>query len=248
MTGLDRTARLFRSGVLEYVRTPVLLVVLAGVPAYVVGFIVNESSSAATAVDVPGTGTVLATSSDVFGAFMVPHVAALVGGVFGVFLMQTVRDADARLSLTDYRPSEVIAARLGVLSCACALVSAVAVLVLLPSFVPARPGLFVAATLASALVYGMVGLLVGTVLDRLPGVYVMLFVPTIDLFLFQNPVHERSVPGADLLPGNALVEAAMVGGFGDRVAFAPLAVALVYLVALVGLASLAFRHTVHGAG
>ncbi|UIP01577.1 hypothetical protein Hbl1158_16605 (plasmid) [Halobaculum sp. CBA1158] len=96
------------------------------------------------------------------------------------------------------------------------------------AFTPESTVPFVAATLLVGLTYGILGVVVGIVLGRLGGVYVMLFSPMVDVLLFQNPLATDAPEWTKLLPShyatNALFDAAFtssidVWDFGGAVAY-----------------------------
>lgn len=197
----------------EYARTPVLLALLVAVPAYVVGVITRVAPDGRLPVTVDGT-RVVASAPDLYGVLMAPMAAALVAGITGLFLVQSGREADGRLVLAGFHPAEVVTARLGLLGGVGLLATAVAVGALWTTFQPDAVGWFVAAVLLGAVTYGLVGALVGTLFDRLPGTYLLLFAPSLDLFLFQNPA-AAAPPLAEWLPGHYAVELAMQAAFTE---------------------------------
>ncbi len=234
------------SGLRQYLRTPVLLVLLVVLPADLVGVVTHESTEMIVPVAVPGAGTVHELLPNVTGAFMGPLAAGLVGGVFGLFVMQRARAADGRLGIAGYSSLEVVLARLGLIATACLLVTAVAVGVLTIQFTPAQLTWYAVAVFLSALSFGMVGALLGLTLDGLPGVYAMLFLPLVDVLLFQNPISEQSMPGADLLPGHHVTRAAIDASFGEGFDELSLLIAVGYVCVLVAVTTGAFHRTVRG--
>lgn len=242
-----RVSGLVVAGFREYVRTPILLVLLVVVPADLVGVVVRESTAMTVPITLANAGTVRVMLPDVTGAFMAPMATALVAGVFGLFVMRNALDADGRVTVAGYRSHEVVLARLGVLALACLVVTAVAVGVLLTQFRPEYPAAFAIATFLSALAYGMIGALLGLRVDWLAGVYALLFLPAVDILLFQNPIAERSLAGTELLPGHFVTTAAIDAGFGAGFDYAPLAFAAGYVALLAAATALAFRRTVRRA-
>lgn len=243
MTG-RRVVTALQTSLLEYVRTPLLLVVLILVPADLVGVITSESVSKPIEIVVPSVGNVTAMLPNVIGTLTAPLAVTVVGGVLGLFVMQSARAADARLAIAGYRAPEIILARFGLLAVGCVLVVAVAEGILLTQFVPDRPWLFGVALLTAGLTYGMVGMVVGLTIDRLAGVYVMLLVPMIDFVLFQNPIGMGTETGEGLLPGHFVAKAAIDASFGSGFAIQSLAFALGYLAVLCALVSIVFYRSV----
>lgn len=126
--------------------------------------------------------------------------AALLAGIAGLFLMQTAETADARLVVSGYRPSQIVLSRLGLVVGVALIATGVSVGVMLTAFQPELLGWFVMGTVLTAVTYGMVGVLVGVLLNCLLGVYVILFGSMIDLFIFQNPLATDPPTAATLLP------------------------------------------------
>lgn len=121
----------------------------------------------------------------------------------------------------------------------CTLISVVTLVV--AGFTPELLGWFALATLLTALVYGCIGALVGSVLDALPGVYLLLFGPMIDLFLFQNPLARETPAGAGLLPGHFPLVLAMDSAFTAHVSGETVVGSLAVLGALAAVAAGAFH-------
>jgi len=92
--------------------------------------------------------------------------------------------------------------------------------------------------------YGMIRdgerVAVGVVLDRLSGVYVMLFGPTLDVFLFQNPMTGSTSDVAALLPGHYASELVVAGAFAGDLPVESLGWGLVYLLGVGVVAGWAF--------
>ncbi|WP_436907807.1 ABC transporter permease [Halosimplex marinum] len=218
----------FTSGVREYARTPVLLALFVFLPAYLIGAFTRLVPATTAPLDVPGGGTQTVEMASVYAVFMVPLVGALVGALAGVFLMQTARDADARLVVAGANPASVLLARFGLLAVVGTVVAGVSVGTAATVFVPERPLALAGATLLAALVYGLLGVLAGLVVDRLAGVYLALFGTMLDVFLVQNPLADPP-EYARLLPGHAPVELAVDAGFSTDVALSTAGEGAVYL-------------------
>lgn len=210
-----RTLTALSMGLREYRRMPVLLALMAGLPAYMIlvfGALIPET---AVPVSVPGEGTQTLPLVDVYVAMFTPMVAGLVGAIAGLFLMRATREADSRLVIAGYRPREVLLARAGLLGVVGLFVTAIAVgAALTTSLQVAHLGWFVVATVFGALIYGLCGVLGGLVFDRLAGVYVVLFGSMIDMFVFQNPMVADRAAVAAYLPGHVPIELAIDAGFG----------------------------------
>jgi ABC-2 type transport system permease protein len=226
-------------GVREYVRTPLLLALVLVLPAYFVGVFSYITPTSTMPIEVAGT-SMSTELNTLIATLMTPLATALVGGLVGLFLIQAAQSADGRLVICGYRPFELVLSRLGILIVSGAIVTGISVGVLLLSFTPEQPQTFAAMVLAAAVTYGMFGVLAGTVLDTLPGVYVMLFLPIVDIVLFQNPVATDSPEWIKVLPGHYVTAGAMQAAFTDSVDVEVLVGSGVYLVGLVVVGSIVF--------
>ncbi|NEU58147.1 ABC transporter permease [Halorussus sp. MSC15.2] len=238
------TATAFEMGLREYARTPVLLALLVFLPAYFVGVLVFLLPDSPVPVEVAGRGTVTLPSSQLYGILLVPLMCALVGGIAGLFLMLTARDADGRLAVAGYRPAQLLFARVGLLAVAAAVAAAVSLAVLSVEVVPDRLGWFAVASVLAGLTYGLVGALAGLVLSRLAGVYLLLFAPMVDVFFFQNPIVSDPHWLASSLPGHYATAVAVDAGLSASVAFEPLGRAVLYLGAVSVVTAVAYYRTI----
>lgn len=229
---LRRSLTAFRFGLREYLRTPVLLALIVFLPAYAVGVFAYLAPDTPAIVRLSDGAPVQVSLADAFPALTTPMAAALLTGLAGLFLVYTAADADDRLAIAGYRPHEIVLARLGLLAVIAAASTTVAVGVMLATFVPESPGWFVAATFLAAVSYGLVGVLAGTLLDRIVGVYLILFGSLVDLFLFQNPMAADSPAMAELLPGHYPLKLGVDAGFGEAIELEPVGYALVVVAAL----------------
>jgi len=216
---VSRTTTAVTVGLREQLRNYVLLALLVVLPiAFIsVAFAVTQDTTMPVRTIVDGqTTTVPRPMPDVHGVIMTPITSTIIAGLVGLFLMQNAA-VDQRLGLSGYRAREVIAARFGVLLVLTLVVTAVSVGVMVVDFVPENPVVFVAAMLLLSAIYGLVGMLVGALLDRLAGLWVMLILPMLDVGLFQDPLFVRDAPAwwMKLFPGyhptRVLVDAGLTG-------------------------------------
>lgn len=227
----------------EYRRTPLLVALLVVLPAYfVIMFAWLVPSQPIDIVGV-GIGRRSISTQDVTAVLMAPMATALISGIAGLFLVQSAKTVDQRLTITGWRLSTLLVARGGIVLIAVVLATSVATGVLTTVVIPDRPGWFFLATVLVGLMYGMIGALVGLVFNRLAGVYVLLFVPMLDLFLAQNPLTADSPPMAAYLPGHYPIKLAVEAAFSTD----PIATAWWWAIGYVGLlaaiAAVAFQHT-----
>lgn len=212
----SRVGTAVRMGIKEFGRTPILLALLVVLPAYYIGAMMYIVPTATLPVRIDGESFQVALA-DFIGPFLTPLTAALLSGIVGLFLMQSSKAADDRLRLAGYRSRELITARVALLAVGGLLVGAACIAIVLLGFTPASIPAFVGATILAALTYGLVGVIVGIWLDRLPGVYVVLFAPMIDILLFQNPLATESPWWVATLPGHFSMNAAMDAAFTEGV-------------------------------
>lgn len=235
---MSRVATSLRMGARQYRRTPVLLALLVFLPAYVIGLFSLAAPDASVAFAVNGE-PVQTSLSGAFPAFLTPMTAALFAGIAGLFVM-TSAESDRRLAVAGYRAHEVILARLGLVVGLSGLATVISVAIMWIAFTPSAPVVYVGAVWLTALVYGMVGVLVGTALDRLPGVYLVLFGTLVDLFLFQNPLATDPPAVATVLPGHFPVKLATAAGFAGTVDIGTLLGALAALGVVTLLATIGY--------
>lgn len=222
----------------EYVRTPLLLVLLAVVPAYIVALMTRVVPDTPLPVTVAGESLTAATPA-VYGVLLAPLAASLVAGITGLFVAQA-GDADRRLVVAGFRSWQVAAARLALLAGVALAATVAAVAVLWTTTVPEQPAWYVVGTFLAAFTYGLVGALLGSTLDRLPGTYVLLFGPSLDFFLYQNPTATDSPAWAAWTPSGHAATLALDAGLTASVDTAPLLPALGYALVVAVLATLAY--------
>jgi len=207
-----RVTTAVKMGLREFRRTPVLIGLLVVLPLYFIGGFTNIVPDATLTVPIGGE-PVTVTLSAFVAALVTPVTAGLLSGIVGLFLMQSSKAADDRLRLAGYRPRDLVATRVSLLAAGGLVVSAVSLAVVLVGFTPESIPAFVAATVLTALIYGVLGVIVGVSLSRLAGVYVMLFAPYVDMLLFQNPMATDSAAWTKLLPGYFPTKATMDAAF-----------------------------------
>lgn len=221
--GAGRLRRTWTAAVVggrEVLRDPALLGLLVVLPAYFVGVwgeIVPDDELPLSIPTASGSETVTVSLADAMVATMAPVAAALLVGIAGLFLVQRTTETDRRLGIVGYGRVELLASRIAVLGAVAAVVVAIASVATTYHLWPASPGWFVVAVALVAGAYGAVGLALGHVLDKLPGVYVLLFAPTIDVVVLQNPLAE-SPDWAAWLPGHHATQLALSAAFADSVA------------------------------
>lgn len=247
MTTLGRTAVATAMAFRDQRRRPLLLILLAIVPSYVITYSVAITQTTPRRIGLPGDVTITTTMKDLHGAVMAGIAIAFVAALVGVFVMHSALQGDRRLVVAGFRPGETVFARLVVLAAAAALVVTVSIGVTAVGFTPASWMPLIAALALIGLIYAAVGALAGAVLDRLAATYLMLFVAMTDLGIVQNPMFGDGTPGrfAALLPGygptRVMVDGAFSQGFHTG---GELALGLAWAGALAGATYFVLRRAV----
>lgn len=203
----------------EQGRRPLLLVLLVGLPFFFVTRSIALTAPLPREVEVAGGGHVVTTMRDIHGAVMAAITVAFLAGLLGVFVIQSVRQADRRLVVAGFRPVEVLVPRLLVLAAASTLVLTVSLAVTALSFQPKLWIAFAIGNLLAGITYAMIGALAGAVLGGLGATYLILFAAMLDLGIVQNPMFGTGTPptwGAVLPgygPGQVLLDAAFSDHF-----------------------------------
>ncbi|MFC7079331.1 hypothetical protein [Halorussus caseinilyticus] len=233
----------------QYARDRLFLVLLVYLPVMYIGLI----SQLTPPVDLPvrvsvGTLTMelMRPMGQINGVVMTAAASVFVTGMVGLFTMYRSRGADRRLVRAGFGPTNLVVARLGLLVAVAAVATAFGTGVLLLSVWPNHLGQFVFGVVTLAVTYGLVGLAVGQTFDRLAGLYVMLFTPTLDIAVFQNPTFIRGDPPTwmTLLPSYHAMQVVLDAAFGDGARLLNAELALVVL----GLAGLLAAAALHRAG
>jgi hypothetical protein len=228
-------------------RRPLVLVLLVLVPAYVITRSIAETLETPRRIALPDDVWVTTTMKELHGAGMGGFAIAFTVALVGVFVMQSALAGDRRLVIAGFRPGETVAPRLLVLVAATALVVAVSAVVTAFNFTPASWPPLIAALVLIGLIYGVIGALVGAVLDRLAATYLMLFVVITDIGIVQSPMFGDGTPGrwAVLLPGYGPSRVMYDGAFSSTFhASGELALSLAWVAALGLAVTFALRRAV----
>ncbi len=230
----------------EYRRNVALWFLLVGLPFFFITLSIIITPDQPVPVELVENGVreiTILSMVDLHGAIMVPITVAFLAGLAGLFVVLGSVEADRRLVIAGYRPREVLAARLGVIALAAVLVSVVSLGVTAISFEPEAWGTFAAATLMVALTYAMIGVVVGPVVGRLGGLYLMFLLPFLDAGLAQNVMFQAAPPAwGTWLPAHGavrmLIDGAFTPGFDET---AGLLLAVGWLVAIAAAAAWVFH-------
>lgn len=232
MGGRTRTATAM--ALRDQCRRPLVPILLVVLPAYVISRAIAETLPTPLRIGLPDGIYVTTTLKQVHGAGMGGVIIAFVAALLGVFLMQSALQADRRLVVAGFRPSETVLARLAVVVGATGVVVIVALAATAMSFSPASWLPVVAALILLGLIYASIGALVGVVLGRLAATYFVLFVVMTDVGVVQSPMFRTLPgPGAWLLPGYGPARVMFDGAFSSSFhAWGALALSIAWLVAL----------------
>jgi hypothetical protein len=215
-------------------RRPLIPILLVVVPAYVILWSVAQTKPTPRTIGLPGGVTVATTMKALHGPGMAGLMVAFVAALVGVFVMRSALQGDRRLVVAGLRPGETVLARLIVLLAATTVAVMVSAVMMGVGLTPRSWPQAIAALVVMALIYAGIGVLIGAHLDRLPAVYLILFLVMTDLAVVQSPMF-HTTPGAMawLLPGYAPDRLLYAGAFSPTFhATGVLLLALGWLAAL----------------
>jgi hypothetical protein len=235
-----------RYGFREYRRNVVLWVLLVGLPVYFITVSMATTPDDPAPVEVVEGGLrviQVLPMSDLHGAIMVAITVAFLAGLAGLFVVTGSVQGDRRLLLVGFRASEVLGARLGIVAFATLLTAAVSLAVTALGFEPRNWSVFILGAVLAALTYAMLGVLIGPVVGRLGGLYMMILLPFIDGGIAQNPMFDAAPPAwAGVMPihgaTRVLLDGAFTGTFDET---GGLLVALGWLAAVTVAAAMVFQ-------
>ena len=230
----------------EHRRNRVLWALLVAVPAVFIGMAIVVTPDEPGPIPLVAGAlqfTAFLAERRVHAATMVPVTSAFLAGLTGLFVVTGSAAGDRRLVLAGFRPREVLVGRLGVIGAATVVAVAVAVAVSGTWYPPRQWVVFAGANLLIALTYAMVGVLVGPLVGRLGGLYLILLLAFIDVGLGQNVLFPSGPPtwGA-FLPARGgsrvMIDGAFTGRF-DQVGY--LLLGLAWLAAFTAATAVVFR-------
>lgn len=227
-------------------RMPVMWILVVGLPAAFISASIAVTPDDPTPVElVEGgrRGLSIISMADVHGAIMVPITIGFLSSLAGLFVILDSAEADRRLSLTSFRPGEILGVRMSVIAVAALVASAVSIAVTAVSFDAVTWPVFVGANVLVALTYATIGVIVGPVFGRLGGLYLLLVLPFIDVGLAQNAMFDAAPPAwGKYLPAHGAVRVMMDGAFTPTFdETGALVLALAWLAGLTAVASFVFR-------
>ena len=227
-------------------RRPLILILLVLVPAYVILWSVAETKPTPRTIGLPGGEWVNTTMKALHGPGMAGLMVAFLAALVGVFVTHSALQGDRRLVLAGLPAHQAVLARAIVLGAATFVAVVVSAAMMALVFTPASWPPVIAALVLTGLTYAAIGGLIGALLDKLPAVYLILFLVLTDLGVVQSPMF-RATPTrfAWLLPGYPLDRLLYAGAFSHSFhATGVLLIALGWLGALMAAAFLVLRRTV----
>lgn len=232
----------------EYRRNNALWVLLIGLPLFFISLSIQVTPDHPAPVELVENGEAgisILSMIDVHGAIMVAITVAFLAGLAGLFVVLGSAEGDRRLVLAGFKPREVLASRLGVITLAAVLVSGVSLAVTAASFQPQMWLTFAMATLTVALTYAMIGVVIGPLVGRLGGLYLMFLLPFLDVGLAQNIMFDAAPPSwAAWMPAHGavrvLIDGAFTPSFDETVG---LLLAVAWLAGLTTVAAAVFHRT-----
>ncbi len=227
-------------------RMPVLWILIVGLPIVFISASIAVTPEDPTPVDLVEHGQrtlTIQSMADVHGAVMVPITIGFLASLAGLFVILDSAQADRRLTLTDYRPGEILTVRMITIAVATLIATAVGLAVTARSFDADNWWLFALANVIVGLTYATIGVIVGPIFGRLGGLYLLLLLPFIDIGLAQNAMFDAAPPTwGRYLPAygamRVLMDAAFTPGFDE---IGALVVSLLWLSVLTALAAFVFR-------
>lgn len=215
------------SHVRAFVRTPLNVALLVAFPVVVV-----EGYGAAMAAFPEFPGITVGSMAEMGRVNGAVYAAAFLAGILGLFQSIGAVQADERLRVCGYDRAELFASRLAVVAIGGALVAAVTTAVLQWRVAPAAPVASFGALTLAALLYGLIGMLVGAVLPRaLEGSLVLVFLVDFDDFLSSGLVDVDS-PALKFFPLHFPHDLFRAAVFDGTVATGDALAGVAYLAAL----------------
>jgi len=174
---LSRSAVPLQMFLRDYLRTPLNLVLLLVIPALLILAFGDALNRLAGIFDVLLT----AGMGQSMGAMW---AAAFLTAISGFFMMVSARDADRRLVRSGYPTAHVVALRFAAVALLAALATAASYAVLLTQLTPDDHVQSLLVIYLGALVYGTLGILVGSLIPgQLEGSFALLFFFVMDAFI-----------------------------------------------------------------
>jgi hypothetical protein len=233
----------------DYGRNRVLWVLMAVVPAFFVAMAAAQTPTTLMPVDLIDSArhvTEMITLRHIHAAEMASVATGLLAGVTGLFVVTGSVGGDRRLVLAGVRPRQVLAGHLGVIAGAATLITAISLAVSAAFFSPQLWAEYFGADLLLALTYAMIGVLLGPLVGRLGGLYLILLLSIVDVGYGQSVMFHPLPPAwGAFLPSRGADRLLLDGAFTSQFEqYRSLILALAWLGALSLGAAMTFRHRI----
>lgn len=233
-----------RASTLSFFREPLNIALLLILPALSIQ-IYGVSLSQFPDIGMFATSGSLTTTGRITGAVF---ATGAIAGVLGLFQMISARNADRRLVISGFRPSELVVSRFTTILVVSLAISAVstATLAWLLSDTIGAPLIVFSSLALAGVIYGLLGMLVGTILPReLEGSLLLVILADMDNVFASGlfDIDESITQFAPLSHPHELVAHAVVEG---TLATAHVLPAIAFIVALGLLSVGAYSYTVDG--
>lgn len=224
-----------RMGMRDQVRRPTLIALLVVVPIIFILWGANATAQTPREITLVGGWHVFTDMRTVMTIVDIPVAIAFLSGLVGVFVVGSALQGDRRLVIAGYSPRQAILPRLAVLGAGVLVIALVSLVAGAFVFTPDNHVAYLAGNLFTGLEYAAIGALAGAFMGRLGAVYLIFFLPNIDIGIAQDPL---------FFSGHAQGWAAALPGYGPtRMIFAssfntgsdmviPLLISLAWLVVL----------------
>jgi hypothetical protein len=220
-----RLAAALWAAVRDYRRNRVLWALLLIVPVTFVALAAAQTPTTLLPVsllDGAHHSIALISLRQIHAGEMASIASALLAGVAGLFVVTGSADGDRRLVLAGFRPRQVLAGHLAVIGGAAVLTAAVSLAVSVAFFSPRLWPEYLGADLLIALTYAMIGVLLGPLVGRLGGLYLLLLLSMVDVGYGQSVMFHPLPPGwGAFLPTRGAGRLLLDGSFTHRLRAVP---------------------------
>ena len=242
----SRTRAGLWAGVRDYRRDRVLWALMVVVPLMFIATAAAQTPARPTPValiDGARHFTDILSLRHIHAGEMASIATALLAGIAGLFVVTGSADGDRRLALAGFKSRQILAGHLGVIAGAAVLTSAVSLAVSAVFFAPRFWVEYAGADVLIALTYAMIGVVLGPLVGRLGGLYLLLLLSIVDVGYGQTVMFGPNPPGwGAFLPargaGRLMLDGAFTTGFEQ---YGALLLGLGWLAVLSGAAVAMFR-------
>jgi hypothetical protein len=224
-----------RMGMRDQLRRPVLVMLLVAVPIIFILWSAKVTAQTSREITLVGGWHVYTNMRTLITIVDVPVAIAFLSGLVGVFVVGAALQGDRRLVIAGYSPREAILPRLAVLGAGVLVIALVSLIVGAFVFTPEHHLAYIAGNLFVGLEYAAVGALAGAFIGRLGAVYLIFFLPNVDIGIAQDPLFFTGHPQgwAAALPGYGPTRLILAASFNTGAdMLVPLLISLAWLAVL----------------